>query len=104
MRVLAQAARRSELVGAVAQQVASMAACEAVYRRLADGALPPRQLRREWVATFVAGTFAPAQEQVGSRSIDDTAPGHCSGRVAETSVLHAAGTAGLRCKRCGDGS
>ena len=65
-RVLAQAARRTELVGAVSQQVASMAACEAVYCRLADGALPPRQLRREWIATFVAGTFAPAQEQVGS--------------------------------------
>lgn len=79
-RVLAQAARRTELVGAVAQQVASMAACEAVYRRLADGALPPRQLRREWVATFVAGTFAPAQEQVGSRSVSNTAPWHCSGQ------------------------
>ena len=57
-----------------------MAACEAVYRRLANGALPPRQLRREWIATFVAGTIAPAQEQVGSRSVSNTAPQHCNER------------------------
>ena len=72
--MLLQAERRTELAGAVAEQMAGMAAHEAVYRRLVDGALPPRNMRREWVAMFVAGTFAQTQEQVSSRFVGHGAP------------------------------
>ena len=65
---LLQAKRRIEVAGAVAEQMVSMVAQEAVYRGLADGALPSKHVRGEWVAAFVTGAIAPAHEQVGRKS------------------------------------
>ncbi|KAK9836191.1 hypothetical protein WJX81_008068 [Elliptochloris bilobata] len=61
-RALLRDERRTELAGAVAEQMVCLGAHEAVYCRLADGAPPPRHVRREWVALFTAGALEPARE------------------------------------------